>query len=214
MNKIFEFKTQYIIPVLLGIKVKNLGELKISLNLVPEASIYFHTHRFLKQHIALIPEPPNDFAYWVRNALNMKKFAEKLASINVVACENISELRNKLISVFETGNSQEIFNYKCLPGDEFHFMSCRTICLPTKYKANTLAEFLNVLGKIDYNPFFYHIFSAKLRYEKKFNDFSEWLFEIGENEAAEKINSIDPYNMTLEKLRISIINIISEYDKN
>lgn len=214
MNKIFEFRTQYIIPVLLGIKTRNLEELRSNIRTVPDASIYYHTHRFLKQHITLVPEPPNDFAYWTRNALNMKKFAEKIASINIVACNNLSELRNKILSVFDVDDSKEIFFHKCLKGDEFYFMSCKTICLSTGYKAKNLIEFLDVLQKIDFNPFFFHMFAAKLRYAKKYNDFSQWLFDIGENTAAEKLNLIDPYNMTLEKLRIHIIQIITEYAKN
>ena len=214
MNKSFEFKTQYIIPILLGIKARNLDELRSNIKTIPDAGIYYHTHRFLKQHIALIPEPPNDFAYWVRNALNMKKFAEIIASINIVACDNTDELRRKLLSVFNDGNTNDIFFHKCLQGDEFHFMSCKTICLSTKYKAKNIKEFLEILNKIDYNPFFYHIFAAKLRYGKKYNDFSQWLFDIGEEEAANNLNLIDPYNMTLEKLRIKIIQIITEYAKN
>lgn len=214
MNKIFEFKTQYTIPILIGIKAGNLEELRSNIKTVPDASIYYHTHRFLKQHITLVPEPPNDFAYWVRTALNMKKFAEKIASINIVACNNISELRKKLLSVFNDGKNGDIFFHKCLPGDEFHFMSCKTICLSTGYKARNIKEFLNVMEKIDFNPFFYHIFAAKLRYGKKYNDFSQWLFDTGEEEAAEKINGIDPYNMTLEKLRLQIIQIINGYAKN
>jgi hypothetical protein len=214
MNKSFEFKTQYTIPILLGIKARNLEELRNNIRSIPDASIYYHTHRFLKQHITLVPEPPNDFAYWVRTALNMKKFAEKIASINIVSCSDINELRNKLLSVFSDGETKDIFFHKCLKGDEFHFMSCKTICLSTGYKAKNIKEFLEVMGKIDFNPFFYHMFAAKLRYGKKYNDFSQWLFDTGEEEAAEKINAIDPYNMTLEKLRLKIIQIITDYAKN
>ena len=66
----FRFNTKLDQTILLGKKARNLAELLGGLRTAPDASIYFHTHKFLQQHHYLSPEPPNDFGYWVTNILN------------------------------------------------------------------------------------------------------------------------------------------------
>ena len=96
MSNIFQFFSEYNLPILLGKKAKNIGELLDGIGSVPGASIYYHTHRFLKTHHFLIPELPNDFAYWLRNVLNLKELGELVSSVNIVECMNLEQLRNGL----------------------------------------------------------------------------------------------------------------------
>jgi hypothetical protein len=65
----FLFYTRWHLSELLGIKASNLRQLLEHIKDVPGSCIYHHTHRFLQQHQYLSPEPPNDFAYWVREVL-------------------------------------------------------------------------------------------------------------------------------------------------
>ena len=48
----------------------------------PDAVIYYHTHHFLEEHHYLTPEPSNDFAVWVSDALGDEVLGERLASVD------------------------------------------------------------------------------------------------------------------------------------
>ncbi|MCM8792836.1 MAG: DUF5752 family protein, partial [Candidatus Omnitrophica bacterium] len=56
-----------------------------------------------------------------------------------------------------------------------------------------------------------HIFEARLRLEKKTNDFSFWIEDsLGNKKLANEISCLDPYTRTLEDLRIGIIKLIEK----
>jgi hypothetical protein len=80
----FEFKTEKHLTKLFGLEARRLSHLYNGIKTVGTSSIYYHTHRFLKQYQFLSPEPPNDFAYWIKNALNLDELSEKLSSIDIV----------------------------------------------------------------------------------------------------------------------------------
>ena len=63
----FHFHTRQNLIYLTGRKAKNISELLSGIKELPLSSIYFHTHHYLAQFEFLIPEPPNDFAYWIKN---------------------------------------------------------------------------------------------------------------------------------------------------
>ena len=73
MNNPFYFYTRLNLVELLGTKARNVMELLKGIKGAPDASIYYHTHHFLQQHIFLSPEPPNDFAFWTKNVLGLDK---------------------------------------------------------------------------------------------------------------------------------------------
>src|SRR3989338_7521828 len=92
----FRFYTRLHLRELTGLKAKNLRELLSHIKTVPGSVIYHHTHHFLQQHQYLSPEPPNDFAYLVTEALNEAKLGERLASINTCEFSSIRALRDKI----------------------------------------------------------------------------------------------------------------------
>ncbi|MBP7795831.1 MAG: hypothetical protein KA059_03525 [Elusimicrobiales bacterium] len=206
----FDFKTEMHLIKLLGIKARNIEELYENIRIVPLSSIYYHTHRFLKQHHFLSPEPPNDFAYWIKNALNIKKLAEAVSSIDTVSFDGLKELRNAILAT--------IYNYlknvktinNCERGEEFYFMSCQTFVFSTGKKANNINEFYEIMKDIDINSIYFHIFESRLRLKKKENDFQNWFNEIGEARIAMKLSNFDPYTMTLDNLRKKILSIIED----
>jgi len=210
-KKVFKFYTEYHLVSLLGLKAKNVKELKKGIKQVPESSIYYHTHRFLQQHLYLSPEPPNDFAYWVTNVLNIKELGEILASIDTISFSNLEDLRNEFVNLLENYLEGEGFDRNALPGQEFHFMTCRTFVIPTKYVAHDLKEFKEIIGKISFNSIYYHIFESRLRRKIPGNDFSEWFKMLGLNELSKEILKLDPYTMTSSELRNKIIKVVEKY---
>ncbi|GAB4032907.1 MAG: hypothetical protein Fur0012_11980 [Elusimicrobiota bacterium] len=205
----FEFKTEIHLVKLLGLRARNLRELYEILKTVPLSCVYYHTHRFLKQHHFLSPEPPNDFAYWIKNKLNIKDLAEAMASVDTVKFSKLEDLRNELCLKIEDWLKLNLPVNNCPEEEAFHFMSCQTFVLPTGERAGNLMEFIEKIKNVDINSIYFHIFEARLRLKKEQNDFQAWLSEIGEREVAKKLLNLDPYNMTLENLRKKIIRIIS-----
>ncbi len=213
MSKSFQFYSEYSLPLLLGIKAGNLNELLEGIKTVPEASIYFHTHKFLKQYHFLVPEPPNDFAYWIRNVQKQPEIGERIASINIPEFMNIGDLRNKFVELLKSYQSPT-YGINCMEGNEFQFMSCKSFFYPLKYKAKSLKQFSEILSKVNISSFYYHIFESRLRRKQKRNDFAEWFERIGEKKLAEEMSEIDPYTSTLESLRKQILKLIETYAGN
>ena len=212
MSTTFRFLTRLNLVELLGRRAKNIPELLEGLRLVPGTSIYYHTHRFLQQHHYLSPEPPNDFAFWVTNALGLDTLGERLASVDTVSFHTIRDLRTRYLEILESySQGLSARNGDCPEGQEFHFMSCRTFILPTPYEARNLKEFRNILEKVSVNSIYFHIFEARLRLEKGENDFSNWLEDIGETQLAREISRLDPYTITLDGLRRDLIQRVSRY---
>lgn len=209
----FRFYTRLNLTELTGLRAKTLMELLELIKIVPGSCIYHHTHRFLQQHQYLSPEPPNDFAYWIREVLGEDELAEKLESIDTIQFGAIHGLREKIINTIEgyikkNPNSEKKFARE---EEEFHFLRSISFVLPTNFIANDLKEFIGIFKKITIDSIYYHIFEARLRLEKKTNDFSNWIeTSIGDKELAANIARLDPYTRTLEDLRETIIKLVEK----
>lgn len=209
----FRFYTRLHLTELIGLKAANLVQLVRLLKSVPGGSIYYHTHRFLQQHQYLTPEPPNDFAYWVREILGEEELGERLASIDIIQFSTIRNLREKIIETIEEYLEQrpEAKLRFAQEGGEFHFKKAVSFILPTQHISYDLREFVEVLKRITIDSIYFHIFEARLRLEKKTNDFSNWIENsIGNKELALSIAHLDPYVCTLEDLRRTITDLIEK----
>lgn len=211
MNEGFHFYTQYHLVEMLGFKARNPGELLEGIKAVPASSIYYHTHRFLQQHHYLSPEPPNDFAFWLMDILHLNSLGEEFLSIDTVRYCNLEDLRKTFQDLLEDHISKDGSNADCLPGFEFHFLACKTLVLPMPYVANNLMEFAEILKKVSIRVLYFHIFEARMRLGVPDNDFSQWLRGIGEEQLAAEISRLDPYNMTLERLRRKLIRMVEDH---
>lgn len=207
----FAFYTNVDLVFLTNRRARNLKELLKGIKESSGSVIYYHTHRFLRQHHYLSPEPPNDFAFWTSNVLLERVVGEKLAAIDIVSFPTIRELREKIVSVLEE-NINNSNNLRESPeGMEFHFMSSKSFILSTGLVACNLGEFYEIVKGITIYSLYFHMFQARLRLGRIDNDFSIWLRDqLKEVDLAEKISRLDPYTWTLEGLRNKICNLIEE----
>ena len=209
----FRFYTRMHLSALTGLKAATLEELMELVRDVPGACIYHHTHRFLQQHQYLSPEPPNDFAYWVKEVLGENELGERLASIDTVQFMTIRELRDKIAATIaeylkENPSAGKRFAHE---DQQFHFIKSMSFVLPTKYTAANLSEFADILKKVTIDSIYFHVFEARLRLEKGTNDFSLWMeTSLGDTDLAKRIARLDPYTQTLEDLRATIIGIVQK----
>jgi hypothetical protein len=210
----FHFYTKLDQTILLGVKARNVHALLEGMRQVPDASMYYHTHRFLQQHHYLSPEPPNDFAYWVSDVLGDDVLGEQLSSVDLIQFHTIAELRARFIGILE--NHLESLERVTISaaGEDFRFMASRLFVISTGLVAHTLSEFLEILGRVSVSSLYYHVFDARLRVQRGQNDFAEYFSSLGLKELAEEMCSLDPYTYTLEGLRKRIIVLGREYDNH
>lgn len=212
-DKTFRFYTRLHLRVLTGFKASNIVELLDLIKKVPGSSIYYHTHHFLQQHEYLSPEPPNDFAHWITNALNEEALGEKIASIDTIQFATIRSLRNEIVRIitdYIKQNPRTKLRFAS-PGKVFHFIKSISFILPTPYVAADLKDFLEILKRITLDSIYFHMFEARLRLDKETNDFSFWLgTSLMEEELAKKITSLDPYTYTMRDLKNKIIAMVEE----
>ena len=212
-EKTFRFCTRLHLKVLTGLKASNIKELLRLIKKVPGSSIYYHTHRFLQQHQYLSPEPPNDFAHWIKNALNEEVLAEKIASIDTIQHPSIRSLRNEIAATVEGYiKKNPRVRLRFASGNKiFHFIKSASLIIPTPYVAKNLKDFMEILRKITPDSIYFHMFEARLRLDSQTNDFSYWLeTSLLEGELAKKIKALDPYTYTMEDLRGRVIEIIEK----
>ncbi len=209
----FKFSTRLHLTELTGLKAANLTELSGLIKKVSGSCIYHHTHRFLQQHQYLSPEPPNDFAYWVTEILGEDELGEQLASIDTINYSAVRNLRDKFTEAIDgylKNNPLAKLKF-AREEEEFHFIKSVSFILSTPYIAYDLKEFVQVLKQITIDSIYFHIFEARLRLERKTNDFSNWIENsLDDRELADKISKLDPYTYTLEELRKVVIKKIEE----
>lgn len=209
----FRFNTRFYLPELTGLKASTLTQLANLIKEVPASSIYHHTHHFLQEHQYLSPEPANDFAYWVSEILGEDLLGERLASIDTIQFSTIEGLRGEIVKTIEDYLKENPSADRKFAGEgeEFHVMKSVSYILQTNYLAHDLREFSEMLKKVTVDSIYFHMFEARLRLERKMNDFSNWVEDsLGEKTVAAKISHLDPYTYTLEELRKKIIRIIEQ----
>lgn len=207
----FRFYTQATLPELTGLKAYNLEQLLSLIKTVPESCLFYHTHRFVKEHLYLSPEPPNDFAYWIGTILGDATLAEAVSSIDIVKLSSLEEIRGKLAGAVARhleANPQARQRFSA-EQESFHFVKAVSFVFPVNREAADLAEFAGHLKAVTVDSLYFHMFSARLRLKKDDNDFSRWLRDaVGDEAAARRISRLDPYTLTAEGLRNTLVNII------
>ncbi len=210
----FHFYTRLNQTELLGMKAANVSQLLGGIETVPDSSIYHHTHRSIQRYHYISPARVNDFAWWITEVLSEAVLGEKMGSADIIEFQTITGLRQKFIQILQEHLSgmgkSKVRNSLCPTGREFHFMKCRSFFLPTPYIARQAKEFREMLKKVSVHSLYFHVFEARLRLGSIDNDFSRWLRDLGEVDAAEEIAKLDPYTSTLEGLREKILAILDK----
>jgi len=207
----FRFYDRYHLKELTGLKANNLREFVDILKTVPDSVVYYHTHHFLEEHHYFTPQPSNDFAMWVDEALGEEVLAERLASVDTFDFITLQALRERHVGIVEDYLARGGSLREAADGDEFHFVKSVSVIVPTPYAANNIQEFLDALRRLSPGSLYFHVFESRLRLGRGTNDFSAWLANsLGESELAQKIASLDPYSYTLDGLRSSLIQLIEK----
>ena len=187
----------------------DLGTFLDALKVCSQESIFQHTFRTLQQHHFIQEGYSNDFAHWALVSCNEAGLAERLSSIDVRDFTTLPDLRNRLVDVVEEYLRDNPGSKHRPAAEPFYFCSSGTVVLPTSIVARNLEEFRRALENVSVHSVHYHFIEARVRLKLNSNDFSVWLQqEMGLNTAAELINRIDFYTLTLQGVRNRILRIV------
>ncbi|MBI4655529.1 MAG: hypothetical protein HY746_02155 [Elusimicrobia bacterium] len=208
----FKFRTRLTLVQATGRKAGNIMELLEGIRESDDSIIYHHTHRFLKQFHFLVPEPANDFAYWVNNILQEEKLGEELASVEIVRFNSLEAIKRAFVEILERHLKQVSEPMRAVSsGKEFHFLRSIRFSIPTSHQARDYAEFIECLRNVSVSTLYLHVFEARLRPPYGVDDFSNWfLKQFNDAEIQKAISRLDPYSYTLEGLRRRIIRILEQ----
>ncbi|MBI4470651.1 MAG: hypothetical protein HY650_15155 [Acidobacteria bacterium] len=208
----FKFYTERRLVALTGLRARNLEELLKEVEQVPGSSIFYHTHhQYLSQHFVK-PRFYNEFAQWTGHAVQEWMLAEKLGAIDLLSFTSIRQLREAIRTTIATHLAQDDTRSREAPaGEDFHFCKSKSFVMPTGLVAHNLSDFLDKLPHVTNISLFFHFLEARLRLERKTNDFSQWLSKAGHPGLGATIEALDPYLMTLDELRNEIIRLGQAY---
>ena len=196
---------------ILGKEAENEKELAELLDEVPLDSIYYHTHSYFLRHQFVAGLYPNDFATWVAVQVRDRALGERLAAVDPFDFEGLEPLREEIISIIDDHLSRMSLVPRVIFGEPFYFKQSRIVEVPTGLTARTLEEFRNALAEVDASAFYFHLFEARMRLNRREGDFSTWLREgLGMPELAEKVRAINPYLGSLERLRSKLLMVCDE----
>lgn len=197
----FQFMAAASLIRICGVQATSITELLEHLRTISADSIFNHTFQSLSQYHYLTEGFSNDFAQWVVAACNAPQLAEQLATLDIRQYESLTDLRRDVVQTVEAFVAGEPQAAQQKAFEAFYFCESVTVAVPTEGRVRTLGEFCETLRRVSVHTVHYHFVSARLR-EPKTNDFSAWIgLNLGLPELAERIDHIDIYTNTLERVR-------------
>ena len=134
--------------------------------------------------------------------------------IDLRAFGTIRELREKLVEVIQQHLEKNGRLTESPPGLEFHFRKTLSIIVPTGITARSLAELRAGLHRVDINSIYYHLVEYRIRTESLTNDLSLWIRDNFQKESlASSIEGLDPYSLTLEECRKTMIELLGRQER-
>ena len=175
----------------------------------PAGSILFHTYGYFLRHRPFTTAYGNDFARWAAVELRDQVLAERLAVVDPFAFPALDELREELVTIIQdhVRSAEAVVRLPFAGG--FHFQQSHIVEVPLGLRAGTLREFRDGLAVVDASAIYLHMVAARARRGRDAGDFVEWLrASLGMEALAEKIERLDAYLTTLERVRGRLLNLV------
>jgi hypothetical protein len=207
----FIVKDCALLNIAIGKKAQNLREMRDQLLDVSLGSIYHHFWGGLLRHRFDEPEYNNDFAEWVRYALQDLILAERLSIIDPAACADLESLRQQLLEVIE----QRLDETERVPWAEldmqFHFVGSQIIVFDTGERIEEPVQLVEAVSKMSVGSLFYHFIDARRRSPEMMDDFRSWLSPCRDRyeELCSQLALVDPYFVSLVELRTQLRNLFA-----
>ncbi len=207
----FIVKDCALLNIATGKKAQNLREMRDQLLDVSLGSIYHHFWGVLLRHRFDEPEYNNDFAEWVRYALQDIVLAERLSIIDPAGCADMESLRQVLLEVMEQRlDATEMITWAELDM-QFHFVSSQILVFDTGETIGGPEQLPEAVSKMSVGSLFYHFIDARRRSPEMMDDFRSWLRPCGDRYEGlcSQLASVDPYFVSLVELRTQLTNLFA-----
>jgi len=204
MSNLFIFKSELWVPRYTGIKVYSIKDFIESLKVIDKFSIFYHMYINIFNYHNLPTFYANSISFWFYKNGHIL-LAEKLSIIDPLDYYDLEDLRNVIVQTLEE-NYDETWDRK--EENPFYFIEAEREIIESGEVANTLEEFIEGVKKSSINSLFYHLVTSRIENKTLINDYSAWLFNVGEAKKAEKISKLDLYTMNLYEIKKKIINIL------
>jgi hypothetical protein len=207
----FYFYTSSNLVELTGEKANTLEELTALLKRCSGSAIFFHVFQSYRERHFTTEKYHSDFAQWISVSLHEESLAERLGALDMRDFTSIRTLREVMIRIIDD-HLQASPQSGGYPGKTpFFFCQSMSVVMPTKYIAQALEDFHDIISEIGIRSLHYHLIEARLRLGIQTNDFSYWFRTSLEKEKlAEKIEAIDIYLHTMEEIRRMILQYVQE----
>ena len=199
-----------------GENASNLRELLDRLKRIDDPGVmYFHFWDGLLRPDFVDPEYQNDFASWSYHDLHDRRLAERLSVLNPGDFGTMQRLREQVIEIIEDRMDEAGFDPRMDAENPFFFMRSQIILFGTGFRMETPADLSASIGHLPLGSIFYHFIDARRRTESGQNDFSEWLWGLGDSYASlgDEIAAIDPYFKSLYELRQQLAEAVHRHEK-
>lgn len=195
-----------------GQSVQNLRALREKLAVIHPESIYYHFWGGLLRPHFDDPEYNNDFASWVRHALNDAPLAERLGVIDPAEHTNLETLRQELLDVLDERLEESEYPAWAPQDNQFHFVRSQIVIFDTGRRLSDPSALAEALGSLSLGSIFYHLIDARRRDPQGVDDFRPWLARFGEEYAPlmARLSDIDPYFIDLSELRLRLVQAFQE----
>ena len=162
MSSPFRFSSVAHLEEPAGISASSIDGLREGIERAPDESIFQHVTRILARHPHARDLPGNDFARWVRTALQSPEAGERLAFAGSDPSRPLTEVRASLLAALERVPARD--RRREAPEDAtFHFVCAMSVRVPLDQEASTPAEMIGLWPQLDASSVFYHLVEAPLR---------------------------------------------------
>jgi hypothetical protein len=184
-------------------------ELMDRLEEVPAGSIFYHTHGYFLRHRPITTAYGNDFAAWTAVQVRDQALSERLAVVNPFEFPSLEALREELVTVVHDHLQRLRTVPRVETGESFHFQQSYIVEVELGSPAMTLVEFRDGLASVDASAVHFHMVEARTRLGRRSGDFAEWIRNsLGLTELAERIERIDTYMTSLERVRARVLSLV------
>jgi hypothetical protein len=206
----FVIKDCALLSIATGRKAQNLQELRDHLSAVETSSIYYHFWGRLLRPRFDDPEYNNDFAAWVAHEVRELELAERLAIIDPASFTDLEGLRSEVVNVIDEHLDGSEFPAGARRRERFHFRRAQTIVFDTGRRLTSPTELAAAMPTLSLGSIYYHVVDARRRPPQRVDDFRAWLagFDNSQRRMIERLESVDPYFMSLAELRTAVANAL------
>lgn len=190
---------------------RDARELADGLERAPRASVFFHTFGYLLRHRPFTTAYGNDFGRWASVELGDAALGERLAVVDPFAFPGVDALRDELVSIVRAHLDGSGSGPRLERERAFHFQRSTLIEVELGIEAASLEEFRAGLATVDTSAVYLHLVEARARIGRPTSDFAEWLrTALDMPELAERVDRLDAYLTTLERVRGHLLTLIDE----